>query len=141
MAFLINYSDSATGVSITGAYLKITSVLVDKTAKAALIKTAIYANQAARLANLQPIATQQYICKDLVSAGSPTAQPSVNALYSGYFGGPQLADALNKTPATNLDDILLSQAYLALQAHPQATTLLTGAKAEVATTTVTAPAS
>jgi hypothetical protein len=127
MAFQINYTDPKTGASFPTSYLKITTVQVTKATKTATVSTAIYASEAARTANLQPVATMQYTCSDYITLSAATGPVINHPLYSGYFGGPQLADSLNTPAAVNLDDVLISQAYLALAVHPQATALLTGA--------------
>jgi hypothetical protein len=127
VAFLINYSDPKTGCSISDAYLKITKVQVCKADKVAYLNVAVYASQAAREANLQPVATQQYACNDWVGLATKDAPGIKHSLYSGFFGTLQLADPVNSAPATNIDDILISQAYMALKAHPTAVALLAGA--------------
>jgi hypothetical protein len=127
MAFQISYTDPKTGAAFPAAYLKITSVQVTKAVKTAVVKTAIYATEAARTASLQPVAMQDFTCNDYITLSAATGPVVNHPLYSGYFGGPQLTDSLNTPAAVNLDDVLISQAYLALAVHPQAAVLLTAA--------------
>ena len=83
MAFQINYTDPKTGAAFPAAYLKITSVQVTKATKTAVITTATFASEAARTANLQPVATMQYTCNDYATLTSATGPMVSHPLYSG----------------------------------------------------------
>ena len=137
MALLINYSIPATGASYANAYFKINNVQITKSTKTAMINAAIYLNQDARTSGLQPINSLSFVCRDSMKAvpGVPNANmpamppPPVfvnDPMYTDYFGVPQVTTS-NVASAINVDDILITQGYLALAVHPQAESLLANA--------------
>jgi hypothetical protein len=126
MAFLVSYTDPATGAVYPAAYLKVASAAVDKVFRLATVTIAIYATKAARAANLQPIYAASFAFNDWAGPATGATPGPVYNLYSDYFGKAPLPDSFGAV-AVNVDDILAAQSYLAMQAHPLIAPLLIGA--------------
>ena|SRR6266702_5399187 len=109
---LANYTTDS-GISLTTAYLRISSVQLQHETKYALVECSIFSSQDAASASKAAIANPRFEFRE--------------DLYSENFSVAPGASPL--TQASTVEDISQTQAYLALKNHPSLTTLLTGATA------------
>ena len=116
---LANYTTDS-GIALTAAYLRITNVAIEHSAKQAVVSYAIYATAATATAGNNAVATGIASFYDSSDGNTP--------LYTNNFACAPGADPSGVQPTT-VKDIAQMQAYLALKNHSSMTTLLTGATA------------
>jgi len=112
---LANYTTDS-GVSVPAAYLRITDVQVRHEDRTASVSFSIFVSKDAADTNKAPLLATGYVFAD-----------ETDNLYTANFATTPGASSLG-TPA-NVNDILQTQAYLALAKHPSTAALLSGAAA------------
>ncbi len=121
MAYLLpTYTDPRSGAVYTNAYARIRSIEVIKADKWARTQFDIYASKELReTPGKTPVSQLQPIFSGNVS-GNP------DNYTSNFSATPVAVDDL-PAPAANVDDIAISQAYLALKTHPDTAAILAAA--------------
>lgn len=120
MAYQLASYTTSSGITLTDAYLRITSVNVQHAAKEAIVSYSIFASKAAATAGSDPVKTDGYSFYDSSDGNT--------LLYTNNFACALGTDPSGTQPTT-VNNIAQTQAYLALKNHPSLTTLLTGATA------------
>ena len=113
MAYQLPTYTTESGITVTDAYLRVIDVRVEHVEATATVAYSIFVSQAAADAGTAPIHSEGYA-------------------FDSTLYAPTFAAALGTSPLTvptTVDDILWTQAYLAMKQHPSLTTLLTGATA------------
>jgi hypothetical protein len=112
------FTDPRSGAPFPDAYARIKNVIVNKAQKWARVQFDIFASKELREAEKTPVSYMQ-----IVFAAVPGAPDN----YTPNFASAPVATADLPAAAVNVDDVVTSQAYIALKTHPDTAAILAAA--------------